>query len=89
MLAAGVVEGVDVLEVGHRGSRTSTSQQFLDVVAPEHAVISAGLDKQYGHPHPELVARLTAIGALIYQTDTTSADDTVTMTSDCATFVLH
>lgn len=84
MLAAGVLFDIDVLKVGHHGSNTSTGQPFLDVVRPEYAVISAGMNSQYGHPHAEVVARLVAIGAEIYHTDTTPGDDTVTMTSDCS-----
>jgi beta-lactamase superfamily II metal-dependent hydrolase len=85
MLSAGVLGNMDVLKVGHHGSDTSSSQAFLDAVDPEYAVISAGLNSQYGHPHQDVVDRLTAIGAAIYHTDTTSGDDTLTMTSDCLT----
>ena len=48
-----------ILKVPHHGSLTSTSPEFLAVAAPEIAVISAGTDNRFGHPHPEVVDRLT------------------------------
>jgi len=47
-----------VLKVAHHGSKTSTSSQFLAVVDPKAAVISAGEDNRFGHPHPEIVSKL-------------------------------
>jgi beta-lactamase superfamily II metal-dependent hydrolase len=86
MLAAGVLMDIDVLKVGHHGSKTSTLQAFLDAVRPEVGVISAGLNNQYGHPHPEVVDRLNAAGAQVVMTDTTDGVDTVRMTSDCRSY---
>ncbi|RQD73760.1 MAG: MBL fold metallo-hydrolase, partial [Candidatus Syntrophonatronum acetioxidans] len=59
----------DILKVGHHGSRTSTSQPFLDVVSPGTAVIQVGEDNRYGHPHQETLDRLTQAGVDIYRND--------------------
>ena len=48
----------DVLKVAHHGSRSSTSAEFLQAVAPESAVISAGHDNRYGHPHADVMTQL-------------------------------
>lgn len=59
-----------VLKVAHHGSKSSTTAAFLRAVRPQWAVISAGADNSYGHPHPTVMARLEkAIGPdAIYQT---------------------
>jgi len=49
----------EVLKLGHHGSRTSTADLFLDTVAPLYAVASAGKDNSYGHPHTEVLDKLT------------------------------
>jgi beta-lactamase superfamily II metal-dependent hydrolase len=69
MLISSVVSlKCDLLKVGHHGSNTATSQTFLDVVDPEYAVICAGIDNTYGHPHNETIQKLTAKGVDIYGT---------------------
>ena len=50
--------GVDVLKVGHHGSRTSTSPALLDRASPRVALISAGRRNRYGHPDPRVIRRL-------------------------------
>jgi competence protein ComEC len=59
----------DVLKVGHHGSRTASSQEFLQTVRPSLAVISCGRRNRYGHPAPETVARLAADGIRVARTD--------------------
>lgn len=59
----------DLYKVGHHGSYTSTTQEFLDAVRPRYAVISAGRGNSYGHPHGEVLDRLEASGAEILRID--------------------
>lgn len=58
----------DVLKVGHHGSHTSTSELFLAEVDPEYAVISAGADNSYGHPHIEVTDALFNFGVTTLST---------------------
>ncbi len=59
----------DVLKVGHHGSRTSTSQEFVVAVSPSVAVISAGKNNRYGHPHTEVLETLDRYGVSVMRTD--------------------
>lgn len=58
----------DVLKAGHHGSRTSTSESFASLVSPEYAVISAGKDNRYGHPHKEVLDIFEKIKTTILKT---------------------
>jgi competence protein ComEC len=55
--------------VGHHGSRSATSDVWLDELAPHEAVISVGRHNRYGHPTPEVLARLVAHGVAVLRTD--------------------
>jgi competence protein ComEC len=59
----------DVLKVAHHGSATSSTPELLGAVRPRYAVISVGYKSLFGHPKPEVLARLNAIGAKTYRTD--------------------
>ncbi|MFA5999759.1 MAG: MBL fold metallo-hydrolase [Candidatus Paceibacterota bacterium] len=58
-----------ILKVGHHGSRTSTSRAFAQAVAPTYALISAGKDNKYGHPHRETLDMLDKLGINVLRTD--------------------
>ncbi|MCI0566546.1 MBL fold metallo-hydrolase, partial [bacterium] len=70
---------VDILKLGHHGSRTSTSEIFLSATTPEYAIISSGKNNSYGHPHKEITSLLatrniTALntadtGTVVFQSD--------------------
>lgn len=59
----------DVIKVGHHGSDTSSSQQFVDRVSPQYAVIEVGEGNSYGHPNSETVTRWQNTGAQVLRTD--------------------
>jgi len=69
----------DVLKVAHHGSRTSSTEEFLSVVRPAFAVISAGFENSYGHPHPTVMGRLREHHAAILRTD---VDGMITIRTD-------
>ncbi|HCB94163.1 MAG TPA: DNA internalization-related competence protein ComEC/Rec2, partial [Selenomonas sp.] len=58
-----------VLQVGHHGSHTSSSEEFVHAVHPAWAVFSVGADNTFGHPRPEVVKRYQEEGSRICRTD--------------------
>lgn len=77
---------VNLLKVGHHGSNTSSSQNFLNQVKPEYAIIMAGKDNSYGLPKQKILDRLNEIGAKIYRTDELG---TITAISDGKTIEVN
>src|SRR5690606_13886127 len=69
----------DVLKVGHHGSVTSTSKDFLDAVNPSVAVVFSETGNSYGHPHKEIIQRLNEKKIDIVRTD---LQGTIVMKSD-------
>jgi len=59
---------VDLLVVGHHGSRNSTSDELLSAIKPDIAVIPVGRNS-FGHPSPDVIERLENHGVIIYRTD--------------------
>ena len=58
---------IDVLKVGHHGSRTSSSKEFINEINPKYSVISVGKNNRYGHPNKEALDNLK--DSKIYRTD--------------------
>ena len=81
MLANGLLTPVTLLKVGHHGSKTSTTPDFLAAVAPREAVISVGRRNTFGHPRFEILERLQAASVQTYRTDRAGAE-TFLLTSD-------
>ena len=61
------LEDIDVLKVGHHGSKTSNSQEFVNEVNPKYSIISVGKNNRYGHPNREVLNSLE--NSKIYRTD--------------------
>ena len=79
LVASGANLDVDVLQVGHHGSETSTGYVFLNAVLPEVGVISVGEGNSYGHPSEDTLSRLRDAGVDVWRTDLAG---NVTVTSD-------
>lgn len=59
----------DILKVGHHGSETSSSLEFLKQITPSEAIISVGKNNYYGHPSGKVIKNLKAVNAVIRRTD--------------------
>lgn len=79
ILDAGFSVKADVIKLGHHGSNTSTSADYLKAVNPKIAVISCGTDNKYNHPHKEIITRLEKNNIEYYRTD---LNGTVVVSSD-------
>ena len=79
LLAAKTNLSADVLVVGHHGSATSSSADFLKAVAPRYAILSVGEDNSYNLPNTGVLTRLKEQGAALYRTD---LQGTITITCD-------
>jgi competence protein ComEC len=64
VLLSGQDVGSPILKLGHHGSRTATSDNFLSAVSPQTAIISAGKDNKFGHPHAETMEKIAALEVL-------------------------
>lgn len=69
MLESGSLEHVRVYKVGHHGSDTSSTEDFLEAISPDYAVIMCGAGNSYGHPNDDVVDRLSEYTKQIYRTD--------------------
>ena len=84
MSSSGLALGAEILKVAHHGSNSSSSAVFLGVVSPEQAVISVG-PNPYEHPRPEVLQRLSDVGARIWRTDQSGS---VVVTTDGETYTI-
>ncbi|QGG48305.1 ComEC/Rec2 family competence protein [Heliorestis convoluta] len=75
-----------ILKAGHHGSNTSTIEPFLQAVNPEVAIIQVGVNNRYGHPHQEVLHRLTQKGIKIYRND---LHGDVVLTTDGHTYTVR
>lgn len=69
ILASNLSLACDVLVIGHHGSSSSTSWDFLQQTIPKYAIISCGADNDYGHPHKETMQKLETMNVEIFRTD--------------------
>lgn len=86
MISKGIDLSSTVLKVGHHGSDSSTTSNYLTKVSPKYAVISVGKDNSYGHPKQSVMDRLKSKGIEVYRTD---ENGTVVATSNGTTVTFN
>lgn len=86
LLGKGAIDDIDVLKVGHHGSKGASTDEFLAAARPEIAIISSGRGNSYGHPHRAALDRLEAARAAIWRTDERGD---VELVSDGETISIH
>ncbi|MBV9441994.1 MAG: MBL fold metallo-hydrolase, partial [Acidobacteriaceae bacterium] len=69
MVSNGMLRPVTLLKVGHHGSKTSSSEEFVQAIQPKYAVISDGYMNQFHHPHPAVLERFEQHGVKVFRTD--------------------
>lgn len=69
LIKMGNLPDIDILKVGHHGSKYASTLDFLQTIKPEIAMISVGTKNTYGHPTPETLDRLSKVGAVVRRTD--------------------
>ncbi len=65
----GLLEPMTIVKVGHHGSKSSSSMEFVSQTQPEYAVISVGKNNRFGHPSPEVVSRYDLFRSVLLRTD--------------------
>jgi competence protein ComEC len=76
----------DIIKVAHHGSRTSSTQEFINAVDPQYAVISVGRRSRFGHPHKEVVDRWLASGSNVM---TTGERGMISVSTDGKDLMVH
>lgn len=77
---------VDILKVGHHGSRASSGQEFIETIRPRVAIVSVGRRNRFGHPNSQTLTRLRRVGAEVYRTD---VDGTITVQFEPRRFLIR
>lgn len=86
LLSSGSIQSADLLKLGHHGSDTSSSEEFLRAVDPDIAIIEVGRDNSFGHPSRRVLKRLDRLGAEIKRTD---ENGTIKAVSDGSTIIIE